>query len=305
MHLRRGDSDAWRLDTSAGSYFVKGYLPSAGDLGQLARAMAFERSALRAGVPMPRPVTPLRPLLGWLTQIEGRLFRAHHWVPAGPAVDVSAWLAQTMLQVHQLPPLRPGALPSWWRGCVRSAEVWEGWLLAAGRRDRGWAALLEQCLPTILAVTSRISAIRESVPDLVTTHGDFKPHNVIMSPSGPVLVDWDSVRTDSTALEAARTAYIFAAGNPDRVTRILATYTASGGNLTWPGTDLFLSVLRNHLQVLTDQIDVSLGNTAPARWMPAALEDAISNNLRSFPRRTTALNQLATTCATQLANRLL
>ncbi|GAA3145129.1 hypothetical protein JOF29_005641 [Kribbella aluminosa] len=94
VHVRRGDNDAWRL----GGYFVKGYFPATGGqfngdglTDQLAVAMAFEQLALDAGVDMPEPVMPVDPFLGWLVQIEDRLFRVHRWVEhhSGSA-DVSA-----------------------------------------------------------------------------------------------------------------------------------------------------------------------------------------------------------------------
>ena len=101
--VRRGDAEAWRLDTSTGSYFVKGYFE---DLtGQLAVAMEFERLALEAGVDMPEPVAPADPLLGWVTRIDERLFRVYRWVEhRDPGLDVSGWFGRTMAQVHQLQP---------------------------------------------------------------------------------------------------------------------------------------------------------------------------------------------------------
>lgn len=302
VHVRRGDTDAWRL----GSYFVKGYFPATGGqfngdglIDQLTVAMAFEQLALDAGVDMPSPVTPVDPVLGWLTRIEDRLFRVHQWVEHQPgdlassgsaSAAVSAWLGRTMLQVHQLQPLGEAPLPRWWRGSVRSPATWEGWLAKA--RDMPWVGLYEETLPQLLLAAERVAAACDSVPDLVTTHGDFKPHNIVNSPTGPVLVDWDSVRTDSAALEAARVAYIFAAGDPDRIAAILATYT---GDLTWPGEDLFLSVTRNHLQILGEHLQVALGENPPARWMGdrPAIHTAITTSLQALPAKLTELRQLA------------
>ncbi|MFD7154007.1 phosphotransferase [Kribbella sp. NPDC059898] len=294
VHVRRGDNDAWRL----GSYFLKGYFPSTGGqfngdglIDQLTVAMAFEQLALDAGVDMPSPVQPVDPYLGWLVRIEDRLFRVHRWVEHDPEpVDVSAWLGRTMLQVHQLQPLGQAPLPRWWRGSVRSPSTWEAWL--AKSHDMPWASLYAEALPHLQSAAERITTRCDSVPDLVTTHGDFKPHNIVTSPTGPVLVDWDSVRTDSAALEAARVAYIFAAGNPDRIAPILATYT---GDLTWPGEDLFLSVTRNHLQTLGDHLQVALAENPPARWMgnPTTIHTAITTTLQSLPTHLTELRQLA------------
>lgn len=301
IHVRRGDTDTWRLDTTTGSYFVKGYFPTTGGqfqgehlTDQLAVAMAFERLALDAGVDMPEPITPVDPLLGWVTRIEDRLFRVYRWIEhqtSQPDRDVATWLGRTMLQVHQLQPLGRVGLPQWWRQTIQSPATWEDWFAKARDRDASWAGLYPDSVPHILAITDRIAELCDVAPDLVTTHGDFKTRNLVMSPAGPVLVDWDSVRTDSAALEAGRVAYIFGAGEPEQISRILTAYVAAGGDLGWAGPDLFLSVTRNHVLVLSEHIRVCLGEAPAPRWMGnhATIETTISNDLRALP---TKINQL-------------
>lgn len=299
VHVRRGDNDAWRLETSTGSYFVKGYFPTTGGQfngehlsDQLAVAMAFERRALQAGVDMPEPITPTDPFLEWAARIQNRLFRVHRWIePGASPSDVSSWLGRTMFEVHRLEPLGRGALPDWWRQAALEPATWQGWLIEAQHRDASWADLYRSVLPDILAGAERIAELCIDVPDLVTTHGDFKPHNLVSSVSGTVLVDWDSVRTDSAALEAARTAYIFAAGNPAAIQRILTAYQAAGGELCWPAENLFLSVTRNHLQVLADHLRVALDGSAAARWMGghSTIDAAITTNLQTLRAKTTHL----------------
>lgn len=139
------------------------------------------------------------------------------------------------------------------------------WFAEGRQREAPWADLCQQTVPHILGATERIERIIELAPDVVTTRGDFKTHNIVRSSNGPVLVDWDTVRTDSAALEARRVAYIFGAGEPDRVKRILAAYASAGGDLTWAGPDLFVSVIRNHLQVLSEHLRVALGEAPAAR----------------------------------------
>lgn len=282
IHVRRGDADTWRLDTSTGSYFVKGYFPAA-DVHQLAVAMAFERRALAAGVNMPEPIAPAEPLLGWVTRVDDRLFRVYRWIEHSQHdQDVSAWLGRTMAQVHQLQPLGRAGLPDWWRQAP--PETWEAWFTKARNRDAAWAPGRDS-LPHILAITTRIAELCDDVPDLVTTHGDFKTHNIVTSPSGPVLVDWDSVRTDSAALDVGRSAYLIGGGEPEQIKSILTAYVAAGGELGWAGADLFLSVARNVIQVLGEHIRVSLGETTAARWMGdrTTIEAAIGTTLRDLP----------------------
>ncbi|RZT12843.1 phosphotransferase family enzyme [Kribbella sp. VKM Ac-2569] len=260
--------------------------------------MAFERQALASGVDMPEPITPTNPLLGWVTRVDDRLFRVYRWIEhRTQEPDISAWLGRTMAQVHQLQALGRAGLPEWWRQAVQERGTWESWFAEAKQRDASWAGLGVDNLPHILTVNTRIAELCDDVPDLVTTHGDFKTHNVVMSQSGPVLVDWDSVRTDSAALEAGRSAYIFGGGEPEQVKRILTAYVAAGGDLGWAGADLFLSVARNVVQVLGEQIRVSLGETTAVRWMGdrTTIENAIGNTLRDLPGK---LDQLHRTTQT-------
>lgn len=303
--VRRGDTDTWRLDTARGSYLLKGYWSSSAGrftggqlLDQLEGAMAFERRALEEGVDMAEPVPPTDPLVGWVTRINERLFRAYRWVEhreLRPDDDITGWLGRTMAKIHRMKPLSQAGLPDWWRAPLRPRATWEEWFAEARRRERSWADLAHKRLPHILEMSSRIESLCELAPDCVTTHGDFKTHNMLMTPTGPVLVDWDSVRVDSAALEAGRVAHIFGAGQIEPIRRILSAYVAAGGDISWAGQDLFLSVARHDLQVLFERILVSLERTPAARWMgdSRATEQTIGELLSELPDKFEHLGRLA------------
>ncbi|MFI5692213.1 phosphotransferase enzyme family protein [Kribbella sp. NPDC051586] len=293
VRVRRGDADTWRLETVGGSYFVKGFVGF--DRRRVAVGMGFEGRVREAGVDVPEPIAPIDPLLGWVARIGARPVRVYRWVEGVGERDVSVWLGRTMARVHQVQPVGQVGLPEWWRAAVHPAATWEGWFARAEEGGAAWAGLRADSVPHILAVTERITELCDVAPDIVTTHGDFKPHNLVMSASGPVLVDWDSVRTDSAALEAGRAAYIFGDGEAEQTNRILDAYVAAGGELGWTGPDLFLSVARHHIQVLAEQIRVSLGEATAIGWMGdrAAREAAIADLLRELPAKLEALSGLA------------
>jgi Ser/Thr protein kinase RdoA (MazF antagonist) len=305
--VRRGDTDTWRLDTDQGSYLLKGYWPTTGGqftpgglLDQLEVAIAFEERALEAGIDMPQPIPPSDPLLGWVTRINERLFRAYRWIEhreLRPDDDIADWLGRTMAQIHQLQPLKQVGLPDWWRAAIRPRATWEEWFAEAQRSTKSWSELAYERLPSILEISARIEALCSEVPDCVMTHGDFKTHNLLMTQTGQVLVDWDSVRVDSAALEAGRVAYIFGAGKLEPTRQILRAYTEAGGDIIWPGQDLFLSESRHDLQVLFERIQVSLDQTPAPRWMEAgqALDQTISQLLLELPAKLDHLHQLAAT----------
>ncbi|TCC45080.1 aminoglycoside phosphotransferase family protein [Kribbella capetownensis] len=298
--VRRGDTDTWRLETVTGSYFVKGYWSSTaqftpgGLTDQLEVAMAFENRALAAGIDQAEPIAPVDPVLGWITRINERLFRVYRWVESRPLAaddDITEWLGRTLAQVHQLQPVGASGLPDWWRTALGPRADWENWFTAAQERGKEWADLAWDRFPLILDLTDRIRNVCELAPDCVVTHGDFKTHNLLNTPDGPVLVDWDSVRVDSAALEAARVAYIFAAGKQEPITSILTAYTAAGGDVSWPGEDLFLSESRHDLHVLFEHVLVCLGELAPARWMTDP-EQTATKLLTEFPGKLAGLRSL-------------
>jgi hypothetical protein len=268
--VRRGDTDTWRLEADSGSYFVKGYWPSTGGqfapgglLDQLAVAMPFERRALSAGIDLAEPVPPVDPVIGWVTRIENRLFRVNRWIESRavrPEDDITEWLGRTMARVHQLQPLDQVGLPDWWRGALKPRSDWEEWFTEARRRGEPWAEQASELLPRILELTARIEEVCETAPDLVMTHGDFKSHNMLMTSGGPVLIDWDSVRSDSAALEAGRIAHMFGP-------KTLDAYVAAGGAITWAGDDLYLGVARADLQRIYERVLVLLNHIPAPRWM--------------------------------------
>ncbi|MEJ1105834.1 MULTISPECIES: aminoglycoside phosphotransferase family protein [unclassified Kribbella] len=268
--VRRGDTDTWRLETGSGSYFVKGYWPSTGGqfapgglLDQLAVAMPFEQRALSAGIDLAEPVPPLDPIIGWVTRIEDRLFRVNRWIESRalrPDDDITEWLGRTMARVHQLQPLDQVGLPDWWRTALKPRSDWEEWFTEAWRRGELWSEQAWERLPRILELTARIEEVCETAPDLVMTHGDFKSHNLLMTSGGPILIDWDSVRSDSAALEAGRIAHMFGP-------KTLDSYVVAGGDITWTGDDLYLGVARYELHRIYERVLVLLEHIPAPRWM--------------------------------------
>jgi hypothetical protein len=260
---------------------------------QIEVAMAFERRALAAGVDMPRPIPPTDPVVGWLASKNGRLFRAYEWIDnraLRSEDDIADWLGRTMALVHRLQPMHQPGLPDWWHGAIRPQATWAEWFTEAERRGKSWSGLAHECLPSILDTAARIVELSAAAPDVVRTHGDFKTHNMIMTSTGPLLVDWDSA-----ALEAGRVAYMFGAGERDRVSRILRSYGSSGGDIDWAGRDIFLSVTRHDLQAVMEQVQVSLERKPAARWMGGSqqIEQNIGNLLRALPDRIEQLSHLA------------
>ncbi len=70
-------------------------------------------------------------------------------------------------------------------------------------------------------VTKRIRRALDELPDETSVcHGDFHPDNVLLSPSGPVIVDWGPTSAGHRAADLAWTEYLFRhAGYPPSMRR--------------------------------------------------------------------------------------
>lgn len=133
-----------------------------------------------------------------------------------------------------------------------------------------------------------------NVPDLVATHGDVEPHNVLLTAAGPVLIDWDSVKIYSAALQAGRVAYAFGDGDAERVSRILIAYVQAGGDIRWPAQDLFISTLSHELASIGTRVQVLLGKVPPPRWLDvAAAGRRVAEQLEQLPALVERLDHLA------------
>lgn len=302
----RTRSETWRLDTVGGSYLIKGYrsstpeqLTDGGLLDQLGVAMAFERRALEAGVDMAEPIPPAEPSVGWIAHINGRLFRAYRWIEnrgLRPDDDIADWLGHTMARIHQLEPVSRVGLPDWRRAAIQPRTTWEELFAEARRSNKSWSDLARERLPCIVDILARIEELCDVASDCVMTHGDFKPHNILMTPTGrPVLVDWDGVRVDSAILEAGQVAYLFGAAELDPISRFMTAYAAAGGDITRAGQDLFLGVAIHDLAGLYWRILVSLERAPAARWMgdSQAIEQNVGELLSELPTRIEHLGVLA------------
>lgn len=109
-----------------------------------------------------------------------------------------------------------------------------------------------------------------SLPDGdVVCHGDFHPDNVLMARRGPVIVDWEPVRSGAAAADVARTVILaryggFPPGTPRGVRAVMAVarrlflrlylrdYFAQTG-MTWPEVRAWIGVMA--VARLSDRIE--------------------------------------------------
>jgi hypothetical protein len=85
----------------------------------------------------------------------------------------------------------------------------------------------------------------------VLTHRDVKPDNVLRTPAGAILLDWDGAGPDVAEWEATRAALAFSrvGAGWDRAgfTRVLRAYRAAGGRRIPPEPGSFTGLLQGQL----------------------------------------------------------
>lgn len=93
------------------------------------------------------------------------------------------------------------------------------------------------------------------------------PFNVLLTRSGPVLIDWEVIGADSVSLEAGSAAVTFGRGDAGYVRRIPDSYRANGGELVGGlGENLFAHKLGSELGRLTGIIEDALAGRPLHGW---------------------------------------
>lgn len=293
-------SRTWRLTTDTGTYLAKELWP--GDdphwTGQLADRMAFELQALEAGIRMPTPMPPVESAYGWAGRMDGTgAYRVYGWMPgrhphAGD--DLTDWLAATLAALHQLRPAGSAIHADWrWDGLVDEA-TWDRLLEAATDQHKPWAGTLGQRLIPITTLTARLWDAWRAAADDTITHRDFEPTNVLLTPDGPALIDWDSVGYASTTLEAGCVAVSFSGDDPRRIQRLLEAYHHGGGQLADLGGDMLLQPIARGLSDLRAKITIALRERASHRDRldPAALDQTLAQAIDDLLEETARLTAI-------------
>ncbi|WP_189223199.1 aminoglycoside phosphotransferase family protein [Saccharothrix coeruleofusca] len=238
----------WRLRTTRGDWAVKRVNRSweAWWTREHEVAAAIQLEAWNLGVPMPRPVHPLRPSAPLLAdvRVDGEVgsFLAHEWcegtAPTSPTPELLDWVGATLAVLHELPAgPRPDARP-------HAVEEWREWLDGV---PGDFADRVRSFLPDIAAAEEVVDeAARDPRLTPVRTHRDVKPDNVLLTSAAPLLVDWDGAGADFAEWELTRTALAFD-GTAEGFTRVVRAYERAGGRPPGPDPVFLAGVLHARL----------------------------------------------------------
>jgi Ser/Thr protein kinase RdoA (MazF antagonist) len=224
----------WRLETIRGTWAVKELLRfDAQTVEQAARAdVVFQEAAIRAGIPMPRPVLAKSgDVTTRFDDREGgtRRVRVYSWVDLAPRTiqprlhDVAAILGR----LHSLD-LRTDQPPDPWFTVPPPVDRLEE-LLAAASADRvPWLSALARLVPIVAATLARIPDA--PMAPAITCHLDFNPENVLVDRAGrTVVVDWENSGPAPAEQELASVVAEFVHDTSETVDALDA-YAAAGGS---------------------------------------------------------------------------
>jgi Ser/Thr protein kinase RdoA (MazF antagonist) len=281
-------SQTWTIKTPDGRLLIK-HVPAEDWRDDFARAMRFEEQALAAGIAMGRPVLPPTPALGCAVEVEGLgLLRAYEWIDGRPLADtddVSAWLGRTLATLHRIEPAGTSAgAPNWYR--MHEPDLWAGWLREGERLGKPWAPALRDRMADILSAANWVERVFVQADDLVMTHRDLEPWNVLMTGDGPVLIDWDVAGPDSARLEAAQATLSFStrAGLPDPavVRRTVQAYVDNGG-AAFSGEDVVVRRVGLRLGRLAERLRMSLGQQPTGSQKVADIDARATERISDMP----------------------
>ncbi|MCE6995613.1 aminoglycoside phosphotransferase family protein [Saccharothrix sp. S26] len=236
----------WRLRTSRGTWAVKRLNRSREDwwMRDYLVAAEVQLAAHARGFPMPRPVHPLEPVAPLLADVrvgdEVESYLVHEWHDGGPlTADVTPWVGGTLAALHRLP-----AGDATEDRPPHPVEEWREWL---DESPNDFTEAVRAYLPDVAEALVIATAPAELTP--VSTHRDVKPDNVLQTPTGPLLVDWDGAGVEHAEWELARAAVYFSGLGEDRAAfdRVITSYEEAGGRRPAASPTSFAGLLRVYL----------------------------------------------------------
>jgi len=255
----------WRLSTTRGGWAVKRLNRPREQwwLDDYLLAARIQIAAHHAGIAMPRPISPVRPAAALLADVpvDGALasFLAHEWC-AGHALKntdiappVLDWVGATLAALHSLPAVPASADATTHE--PHGVEEWRDWLDNAPLdASPDFVRAVRAHLPDIARAKDIVDNARSMVGHELTpvfTHRDVKPDNVLVTPTSPLLVDWDGAGLDVAEWEATRAALAFSrtttSWDRDAFATVLRAYAAAGGRTIAPRGESFAGQLRAQL----------------------------------------------------------
>ncbi|GCB49163.1 phosphotransferase enzyme family protein [Streptomyces sp. NL15-2K] len=288
----------WKLSANGSSWAVKELLFGC-DERQIDREAALRNATEKLGISSPRLipnrtdayVSQLAPSLG------GSYVKLYDWVD-GTETDASdpeilSWCGRTLAMLHRAGESADETPNAWYEQCPQGAD-WEKLHKEIRRADLPWSDALGRFIDTSAAELALHVTPSGTGDDLVTSHLDMQPRNVLVGPGGPVLLDWDNAGSISAERELARAVYVWAGGNhfhADSARRLMRAYLDAGGPAVIKGLDSFSMLFATDLNFVQVQAECAVDPTVTAAQREFA-SNLVVACLRTLPDLT-AVSRLA------------
>lgn len=252
------------------------------DEGQVGREAALRGAAEGLGISAPRffadrdgaYVSRLPDSMG------GSYVKVYDWVdgseadPADP--ETLGWCGRTLALLHRAGEGTKETPGDWYERCPGQgewAEVCEG----ARRAGVPWADALER-----FVVVRAVELARHVTPsrgrDVVISHLDMRPQNVLVGHTGPALLDWDNAGPVSAERELARAVHVWAGGNDfcaDSARRLVRGYVGAGGRAVIKGVESFSMLFATDLNYVRVQAECAIDPNVTAAQREFASEQVV------------------------------
>ena len=266
----------WRLDTATTSYAVK-ELYWATDVSaeeaMVARQIRFCETARAAGVVAPaNQRTPSGQYVIELPHsLGGRLVRAYEWIEGRPVTPpdagAAAWAGRTQATIEGLAVPAGNQEVDSWSYLAPSRDTWDALASRCDEAGQPWAGRLRRTIPELVALADLVRP--PDVAQLILTHSDFQPQNVLVDSHGRfVLLDWDDSgpSTRSRALgELINNWHIHGTTiDHDGIRDTLISYRAAGGTAQITEVADFGGAICGYLNYVHGQAALSLDHHRPS-----------------------------------------
>ncbi|KOU75588.1 phosphotransferase [Streptomyces sp. MMG1533] len=260
------------------------------DERQVDQEAALRNAAEKLGISSPR-LMPNRDdaYVSRLTSSPGGSYvKLYDWIDGTPAdpcePELLSWCGRTLAMLHRAGEGAAAGAPSaWYEQCPQDAD-WEKLHKETRRLGIPWADALGRFIATSAAELAQY-VTPSGAGDLVTSHLDMQPQNVLVGPAGPVLLDWDNAGPVSAERELARAVYVWAGGNDfraDSARRLARAYLDAGGPAAIKGLDSFSMLFATALNYVHVQAECAVDPTVTAAQREFASGQVVTS-LRTLP----------------------
>ncbi|MFJ9147913.1 phosphotransferase enzyme family protein [Streptomyces sp. NPDC102270] len=275
----------WKLSGNGTAWAVKELLFEK-DEPEVGAESALRDAAETLGISAPR-LLPDRTGAHVVRLPGGSYVKLYDWVD-GTAADPSdpeilSWCGRTLALLHKAGQGASDTPSGWYERC-NPASDWAQLLGKVERAGLPWAGELGRFVATTAVELARYVSPSSS-GEVVTSHLDVRPQNVLAGADGPVLLDWDNAGPVSAERELARAVYVWSGGNrfdAEAARRLVRAYRDAGGRAVVKGPDAFSMLFATDLNYVYVQAACAVDPAVTAEQRAFGSGEALTK-LRGLP----------------------